>query len=175
MVKDVVVIDGDVSLVKVLNGDSGNVSLVNMLDGDPRVHILETQNYNKLSNKPSINGVELIGNKDSSDLGVLSYSHATTAEWNARPNYVPRNNEVCIYDDYRIITDIDGNQDLVKGVKIGDGNAYLIDLPFITDGIDNSLSDHINNTSVHTNSMEKTVWNSKLNCDGVIDETLIFS
>ena len=163
--RDVVVIDGD-------------VSLVNVLDGDPGVQIIRgsgTQNYNELSNKPSINGVELIGNKDSSDLGVLSYNHATTAEWNARPNYVPRNNEICIYDDYRIITDNEGNQDIVKGIKIGDGNAYLIDLPFITDGINDSLSDHINNTSIHTNSMEKTVWNSKLNCDGVIDETLIFS
>lgn len=29
-----------------------------------------TSNYNQLSNKPQINGVELVGNKSSSDLGI---------------------------------------------------------------------------------------------------------
>lgn len=44
----------------------------------------------------------------------------------------------------------------VPGIKIGSGNAYVQDLMFVSgSSIDIDFYDHINNTSIHTNSEEK--------------------
>lgn len=131
--------------------------------------------YSKLKNKPSINGIELIGNRTSVDLGVLSYLSATTEEWNSRVGYIPENNLICIYDDYKTVVDQEGNEQKIKGFKIGDGKAYLIDLPFVSEDVSDRLDDHITNYIIHTNAAEKALWSSKINCDGVVGETLIFS
>lgn len=45
----------------------------------------------------------------------------------------------------------------VPGIKIGSGNAYVQDLMFVGDvAIDTQiLEDHINDTTIHTNTEEK--------------------
>ena len=55
------------------------------------------------------------------------------------------------------ITDSEGNITYIPGIKIGDGLAYLIDLPFT----DSELIDHINNTTIHVTAEEKNFWNNK--------------
>lgn len=82
------------------------------------------KNYEILDNKPQINGVELIGDKDSEDLHIVSCH--TTAEWAALTHIVSRQGEIYIYSD--ATEDAQGNP--VPMVKIGDGNAYVVDLPF---------------------------------------------
>ena len=55
----------------------------------------------------------------------------TTAYWNSRPSLVAANGVSYIYTDYRIIDNGDGTTTTYHGLKIGDGSAYLIDMPFI--------------------------------------------
>ena len=86
----------------------------------------------------------------------------TTANWNSQPTYIPRKGEIIVYSDY-------GRHDdkPVPFVKIGDGLAYLVDLPFIGNEdaaeVVSVLQDHINNTNIHVTTEEKAFWNNKLN------------
>jgi hypothetical protein len=97
---------------------------------------------------------------------------ATTNEWNARINYIPKKGNILIYSDKAILND----NTTVAGIKIGDGLAYGIDLPFVGDDIAENLMGHINNTTIHITAAERIKWNGKLNCnDEITNETLVFT
>lgn len=135
-----------------------------------------TGNYNDLINKPRINGVELSGNKTAQDLFLVSEN--TTDGWNSEPQYLPKAGEICIYTDYATIQDALGNDITVPGVKIGDGNAYLIDMPFVGDEtrylLLNRLQNHEQNMAIHVSQEDRSFWNNKLNYD-VSGEELILN
>lgn len=57
----------------------------------------------------------------------------TTENWNSRTTLVGEKSHIYIYSDYTS-TVIDGETVLVPAMKIGDGNSYLIDMPFVTGG-----------------------------------------
>lgn len=80
----------------------------------------------------------------------------TTAEWNADPSYVSEKDTIYIYLDYE--QDDEGHT--IPGIKVGDGSAYLIDLPFI----DSLLMDHINNNTIHITNEQRLFWNNKIRC-----------
>lgn len=80
----------------------------------------------------------------------------TTANWNSLTSFIPHAGEVIVYTDYM---QKDGQD--IPGVKIGDGLAYLVDLPFVTDSI----------TEVTT--AERTSWNNKVSAR-LSGENLIF-
>ena len=62
------------------------------------------------------------------------------------------------------------------GLKIGDGKAYVIDLPFLNDTSGIDFDQHINNTTIHITNEEREFWNNKINCrDTVISETLFLT
>ena len=65
----------------------------------------------------------------------------TVAGWAAQSSLVGQANTIYVYTDYQ--EDEDGNQ--IAGIKIGDGNAYLIDKPFL----DTIYWEHVNDTDVH--------------------------
>lgn len=102
----------------------------------------------------------------------------TTANWNAKRSYQPLRGDVIVYTDHGQIDDGYGNMIDVPGVKIGDGNAYLIDLPFV--GADvrfqilRELRAHTSNTLIHVTPEEKEFWNNKLNCQ-VNDGNLVLN
>lgn len=101
--------------------------------------------------------------------GVI-YSKNTTEGWVLNSNYIPAENEIVIYSDKYTV--IDNNNILtIPGIKFGDGNAYVSDLPFITDAIERQINTHINNTTIHITAEEREFWNNKLNC-GVDGEEL---
>lgn len=133
-------------------------------------------NYNGAINKPQINGVELIGDKNLADLNIVSEN--TTAGWNSNPQYLPKAGEICIYTDAVIVTDDLGNTIAYPDIKIGDGNTYLIDKPFVTAGVRytllNALYDHENNHVIHITQEEREFWNAKLNYEES-GETLVFT
>lgn len=83
--------------------------------------------------------------------------YGTTAEWNAQPTLVSEANIMYVYTDYRVE---DGQN--IPNIKIGDGLAYLIDLPFM---------------NMDVTAAEKTFWNDKVRCylDDVNIENLIFT
>lgn len=80
----------------------------------------------------------------------------TTAEWNAQITTSSESDKLYIYTDYQ--TDSQGRR--VAGIKVGDGNAYVVDLPFI----DEVYMEHISDTTIHVTAEEKAFWNNKLNC-----------
>lgn len=93
----------------------------------------------------------------------------TTAYWRAHPSYLPTAGEMIIYTDMKVEGGV-----TYAGIKIGDGNAYVADLPFVGQLTENELHGHVSNTTVHTSAAEKAKWDAKLNCE-LDGETLIFN
>lgn len=70
----------------------------------------------------------------------------TTEEWAGRKNLVSQEGALYIYSDY--YTDGDGKTH--AGLKVGDGKAYVVDLPFVAgDGAD-AIAEHMADREVHT-------------------------
>lgn len=120
----------------------------------------------------------------------IMLKHDTTAHWNNARGFVPIAGEVIIYDDYQTKTwqveeygEIVTKTENIPGIKIGDGNAYVQDLPFIDKDLREKLMAHINNAEIHTTLAEKLFWNNKVNVDDAYeqihdeleDETLIIN
>lgn len=118
--------------------------------------------YNKLSNKPSINSVVLEGALTAADLGLGSVYYDTTANWNAQPNLESVAGTVYIYSDYTYIDDQSGNRTWIAGMKIGDGTSFVIDLPFVSDGMTYMLVTHMADQQVHITQAEREFWNNKV-------------
>ena len=105
----------------------------------------------------------------------------STANWNAAIGFIPLEGEIIIYNDYKTIRKvIDGEEKDVQvpGIKIGDGRAYVQDLPFIDEELRDKSMAHINNPNIHVTLQEKLFWNNKLNVDDnaeLIDGALILN
>lgn len=105
----------------------------------------------------------------------------TTANWNAARGFIPLKGEVIIYSDYKVMNKvIDGEERTVyiPGIKIGDGRAYVQDLPFIDEELRDKLLMHIENPNIHVTLQEKLFWNNKLNVDDnaeLVNGALIFN
>lgn len=151
-------IGGKISAYQRIKGDLGN-------DVNNRI----SKDYNPLANKPSIEGVELKGDKSLRDFGITYVYQKTTEEWNSTPSLVAEKGAVYIYTDYK--HDEKGND--IPGIKLGDGKAYLIDAPFC----DQDMQDHINNLIIHITQNEREFWNAKVRCfiDSENTEKLVFT
>lgn len=105
----------------------------------------------------------------------------TTANWNAARGFVPLAGEVIVYTDYKKIQkEIDGvmTDVFVPGVKIGDGQTYVQDLPFVDAELRETIMNHINNQDIHVTLQEKLFWNNKLNVDDnaeLVDGALVLN
>ena len=97
----------------------------------------------------------------------------TTEHWMQKRQYIPARGEIIVYSDRNIIDD-----KYYPGVKIGDGGAYLIDLPFVGDDIAYQILAefhiHTEDMNIHVTTEEKDFWNNKLNLV-VIGDNLIFN
>ena len=91
----------------------------------------------------------------------------TTAAWDAQGLLVSEPNTLYIYTDHQY--DSQGNK--VAGIKVGDGNAYLIDLPFT----DTAIMEHINDNVVHITAEERAFWNNKVSCYLADGDRVIFT
>ena len=133
--------------------------------------------YNELINKPSINNVAIQQNVTLEQLGLKGIYYDTTAAWNMMPDMVGEEGYIYVYSDHERLEDELGNVIYVPGIRIGDGMAYLKDLPFLSSGLADSLLKHINNTIVHITAQERAFWNNKVSCyiDGSDNENLVLS
>ena len=98
----------------------------------------------------------------------IQFKRDTTANWDAARGFIPLEGEVIVYNDYKtIIKEIDGEERIVQipGMKVGDGRAYVQDLPFIDEELRDKIMSHISNTDVHVSLAEKSFWNNKINVD----------
>ncbi len=108
---------------------------------------------------------------------ALIYESKTVEEWNSDISLISQKGTLYIYSDYKMIVDDEDNEIFLPGLKIGDGKAYLIDLPFLNTGaLDQQILDHINNNVIHVSLQDRRFWNEKLNYRLEADEqTLIFN
>ena len=120
----------------------------------------------------------------------IQLKHDTTANWNKANSFIPKNGEVIIYDDYEVKNytveeygETVEKTTLIPNIKIGTGNAYVQDLPFVDETTREMLLDHIHNQEVHVTLQEKQFWNNKVNIDDAYaqinrkleGETLVFN
>lgn len=132
--------------------------------------------YEVLKNLPQINNHTLLGNVSLTQLGTRAILYDTTEGWNNQRDLVSEEGVVYIYSDAQSYTTDDGSRTVyVPGIKIGDGNAYLIDLPFT--GSDALIAEHVNDTGLHVTTEEKLFWNNKVDCYLGLDdnENVIFT
>lgn len=121
-------IHGRVTTTQGVGGNlNGTSALSGDIDGNVKNRLLK--DYNILINKPSIEGVELKGNKTLEDFGITRSFYNTTEGWDSQPSLIAKEKAVYFYWDHK--TDKEGNP--IPGVKIGDGVTLLKDLPFTTD------------------------------------------
>lgn len=64
----------------------------------------------------------------------------TTDEWAASPGYMSKSGGFYVYSDYRIEDGVP-----IPAIKIGDGKAYVVDLPFFSTGVTESDREFWNN------------------------------
>lgn len=120
------------------------------------------------------NGKLYIGDKEISGGAAIHYG--TTAYWDSQSTLIGENNHIYVYTDYTTITS-NGETKNVPNIKIGDGNAYLIDNPFITTSVEQLINLHINDTTQHITAEERTIWNNKIRCylSENNNETIVFT
>ena len=78
----------------------------------------------------------------------------TTEYWNAQTGYIPPEGAIIVYSDYAQKT-VDETEINIPGFKFGDGKAYLVDLPFVTDDLRARLEAHENNTRIHLSESDR--------------------
>ena len=102
----------------------------------------------------------------SGDCRVL---YATTETWNSQPQLISAKGYIYIYADYR--QNEQGQN--VPAMKVGDGNAYLIDMPFT----DELLYGHLTDSVRHITQEEREFWNNKVRCytSDIQNDILVFT
>ena len=99
----------------------------------------------------------------------------TKEYWATQRDYVPPLNTIVVYTNAGEIEN-DGQTINIPRIKIGDGNTYCIDLPFVDEHILDKLENHINDSNIHVTPQEKNFWNNKINTNNyILDENLIFT
>lgn len=108
--------------------------------------------------------------------GAKEICYDTTANWNSQPSLIAKKGYIYIYSDYSTII-VDGEEVVVPRMKVGDGSAYLIDMPFVGDDICDMIIQHINDASIHITPQEREFWNNKSSAftESSNPETLILS
>ena len=103
-------------------------------------------------------------------LGVRS---GTKEYWDSQRSLIGEKNFIYVYTDHQKKTDSWGRVTDIPGIKIGDGKAYLIDLPFV----DDIYLSHINDSTIHVTQDEKNRWNNKVRAivTRIDPENLIFT
>ena len=100
----------------------------------------------------------------------------TTEYWNSKPTLIGEKSHIYVYTDYTTITENNETKN-VPNIKIGDGNAYLIDSPFVTTSIEELLQSHIDDDIKHITTSDREKWNGKVSCyiDDINNETIVFT
>lgn len=126
-------------------------------------------------------------NEHGGDGGGSYVRYDSTAGWNAQQQLISVRGVIYIYSDHGSVTTESGDVLPVPGFKVGDGNSYLIDLPFasereikeIEDAVDEiadevavmseqletvteQLDAHTADEETHVSTEEKDTWNSKI-------------
>lgn len=101
--------------------------------------------------------------------------YGTSAMWRANPTFVPYMGQLVVWADKGT-----GLHPEDLGIKIGDGSAYNLDLPFVGDAalsrITALISAHVNDASAHVSGEDRRRWDNKVTTgDAVAQENLIIT
>ncbi len=80
----------------------------------------------------------------------------TTENWNAQNTLVSDEGSYYVYSDYCTVDGI-----TYPNIKVGDGKAYVVDLPFVAVN-QAELAAHVNNNVIHITATERNFWNNKV-------------
>lgn len=100
---------------------------------------------------------------------INNIRYKTTAEWDENLTLISSAGVIYIYSDH-ITKEIDGQTVVIPGLKVGDGTSYLIDLPFIDDGIAADFTEHILNNIIHVTPEDRDFWNNKVSASVVLND-----
>lgn len=161
----------------VWNGDDDGYSILG--DQYYSSHGKGTFNVNALSGLSGIYfGEQSLASILSSKQEIM---YGTRAEWEADPSFVPNRGQIVVWKDKDTIVSNDVST-TVPGIKIGDGNAYNVDLPFAGDDIVFRLTETMRQMiaehaalSTHITAQERETWNNKVAIQDVENETLVFT
>ena len=122
---------------------------------------VETGDHNKLFNRDLADQhpIGAITGLQEALSSIPEVLYDTTANWNAYLEYIPPRGAIIAYSDYAVINDID-----IPTFKIGDGLAYLVDLPFVNDDLRQAFAAHTQDSTIHITAAERAKWNNKVSC-----------
>lgn len=93
---------------------------------------------------------------------------ATSKAWMSQKNFRPRKGQIVIWSDKdTVLSAYEENghhtsvEIVIPGIKIGNGNAYNLDLPFVGDDTAMALASHIQ-SRMHVTDEERASWNHKI-------------
>lgn len=179
------------ALFKIFRGTSENLPN-NLHDGyayfttDDGKFYIDTSNKRILVNPDTSSADKIAYLKDGvmTDVGTVldlllgssaSFEIHTSQEWSAGPGSVISEQGVLyIYSDGYELED----HTKIPRIKIGDGLAYISDLPFFDEAIRRDLLDHIDDLDIHVTPAEKAAWWNKLNVDDsqeIVDGALMLN
>lgn len=139
--------------------DTGKLYIDATINGTlERTLINPDQDWSQIKNKP--------------DIPHIYYN--TKEYWDAQTNLRTEANAMYVYTN--------GTQDSqgrnIPYIKIGDGSAYLIDIPFLDNVLLEQLTEHINDTESHVSAEDRARWDNKVRVytsAQVEDEQIIFT
>ena len=116
-----------------------------------------------------VNKVNDLSFADAASINGKKIYRYTSAQWNTKTNFIPNQGDILIYTDKYITS----QGVTIPGIKVGDGLAYCVDLPFIGD----EFSYHIADVNLHVSAKDRERWNNKLNYDEgtILDGVLTFN
>lgn len=131
-----------------------------------------SNNWNELVDMQSV--IDTTLNSRMTNYAKIYYN--TTEGWNSQKQLVGELCSFYVYTDHTVT--VDGEKK--PAIKIGDGQAYLIDLPYISTDLTELIArieNHINNTIIHVSEEDRMFWNNKCSVieDEVPNEHLIFT
>ena len=111
----------------------------------------------------------------------IKLKNDTTQHWNEARGFIPLEGELIVYNDFSSFVGESNGEIVVKYIpnfKIGDGKAYVQDLPFVNEELRDKLVNHMSNNDIHVTKAEKLFWNNKININDsgeVTGETLLIN
>lgn len=82
----------------------------------------------------------------------------TEENWNSRPTLISKKGAIYVYSNHSYKDD----DTPIPAIKVGDGLAYLIDMPFVDENIGDALVSHIQDDVSHITDEERNFWNNKV-------------
>lgn len=104
-----------------------------------------------------------------------SILYATKSYWDRQLTFVPPRGALIIYADRTVEDSVN-----IPGFKVGDGNAYVVDLPFSQQDLETAIRNHINNSRIHLSEDDRSKLEDSVKTrietqSGSGDYTLVFT